>query len=488
MNRPIPGGVLMSRRVLTIGATTIVLGALFIVQGTPDKATSTGWWVNTAGAATPSPTPTPTPKPTPTQAQTTVAVVGTSRVPGSASPLPALVSDDPNVSKGADAQTRAFDLVDKNIKDILRLSGFSVVDASYISPPQFTIVPTLRFGEPDASKKKQTAVLTLLVRGHDLAQIGTAHSYDISDKVITDSTLTVAQVADILQGPVAARRASLIVINEGPRDAQTAGTSFSGPAYAEARFIAQLLELHFRAVTAAEFLGAPSSSSAGTAVATTVDDLAKQICGVDPTVTMLRYNVIYDQTTNPLFSTQNATSTIYARAQTCDTPEREWPAYRETTLTRTFGNQGKVIPLYFGLANFLLSSGRNNKYYRGVLGKGGVIATSLLPDVSATAAESIAVGYAADRVACEYALDQLQEHYSADQFRAAVDNATKNRRHRFFTPVGSTEDDLRGDPCHAARDIEYQLRYMNPRDIAHPQLREASPSPIPSNLLNTFSH
>jgi hypothetical protein len=440
---------------------------------------------------TPTPTPKPTPTATPTPAGTTVAVIVPTLVSGSDKPTDAIVGKDPGVPKNADAKTRAFDLVQKNIKDALRLSGFSVVDASFLSPPQFTIVPTLRFSDADSSKrKKQTAILTLLVRGHDLAQVGTAHSYDISDKVLSDSTLTVNQVVDILEAPAAARRASLVVINEGPRDTQTAGTSFSGPAFSEARFIAQLLELNFRAVTAAEFLGAPSSSTAGTAVATTVDDLAKQICGIDPTVTMLRYNVIYDQTSNPLFSTQNATSTVYARAEKCGIAEKDWPAYRQTTLGRTFGNQGKLLPIYFGFANFLLSSGRNNKSFLGVLGKGGPIATSLLPDVASTSAQAIAVGYAADRVACQYAIDQLQQFFTADVFARAVADATQNRRRRPFTPVGSTQDDLRGDPCHAARDIEYQLRYLRaPAPVTKGSLTSVpSPSPVPSSLLKGFSH
>lgn len=420
-------------------------------------------------------TSTPTPAPT----ATTIAVVVPTIAPGSSTPVDATVAADPNAPQGADATARSIDLVRTNLVTALSLSGYKVVDPSFADPPQFTVIPVLRFGAVDPDPKKpQMATISLLVRGRDLAPIGAERVYDVTSSGITSASLRVNQIADALQSPIAAQRARIIVINEGTRDSQTAGTSFSGPAYTDARLIAQLLELQYPAVTATEFIGAPSTST-GT-VATTVDDLARQICNIDPSVTLLRYRVIYDQTTNPLFSTQNATSTIYARAQRCGAQEENWPAYRETTLTRTFGNQGKIIPLYFGLANFVLSSGRNNQYYRGILGKGGAIATSLLPDAPSTSAEAMAVGFSADRVACQYVNEQLRAKFP-DRFDAAVASATLNRRQPIFAKYGTTQDDLRGDPCHAARDIQYQLRLPAATPVV-------SPAPVPLNLLKTFSH
>jgi hypothetical protein len=144
-----------------------------------------------------------------------------------------------------------------------------------------------------------------------------------------------------------------------------------------------------------------------------------------------------------------------------------------------------IVPLYFKLANYTLTSIRKSPSWRGLFGTDGAISQNLLPQVDTNAAVTMAVGQAADGLACSFVLERLRKAFPT-QFRQAQEEA--GREATTFLVLHKhpklDSNDVTKYPCRAATLIATQLE-----SVRTPSPTSSSePAPVPSPPENVIRH
>ena len=335
-----------------------------------------------AGAATPTPAPTPTPTPTPTPLPPVTVLAPTFSV-----------SPAPPGAPGAAA-------VRDGLRDALN-GTFQYAAVEQDAPPANgdMLVTVIRL---DGSTNPHVYLdLTDISMPSGSTVVHT--SVDVTGR--NAPFVTQADVLSALKPATVVRTThpNVVIINDGLQDiGRTAGTSFSGTAYFEARLQQELAYLGWAAMPISEFLA--GSQSTNVALSTSNEDAFKAACVLDRGLRAAVYQLNYEESVNPLWGTQNGSAVAVVRLVRCGESISTAKAFPLSAKAKDFGNSGLLNLQYFNLANWLLTAGRKNPAYRGFLGTTGTIASSLMPSIPLTSAETQAVGTSARKSACTVAM------------------------------------------------------------------------------------
>jgi hypothetical protein len=283
--------------------------------------------------------------------------------------------------------------------DSLPASGFVVRDVIRVETPGPVASPS---GGVTATPGPTHFYADITVTTADLQTLVNKGSVDITGRQDNDQLLDESEVLPLLEAAPHHANASVVLINEGPPDSRTENTAFNGPAYVEARLVAELARQKVDAMSISDYLS--QSSSGGNVTVVGTDAAFASACALDSSLTALRYIVQYSETTNPLFGTQNGTARLDAHIQRCTDTFATSRLVGANGNARNLGNSGLLFLQYFNLINFGLSSIRKDPGSHGFFGTSGAIVSGILPSAANTAAEARSVGETAKRIACTYSL------------------------------------------------------------------------------------
>lgn len=276
-------------------------------------------------------------------------------------------------------------------------SGSTFKDEGYVVIPRLNITGTSDFRSMllTLTVLQMPKIISLQTKTYDVKAAVQAYSQKIS----TVPFVSAIELNSLLSANVTPPLipADVVFINDGLPDSKTAQSTFSGPAYYEAR-LHQDLQIHrLLGIGIGQYLNSPGNTGA-LAIFSSNDEALNAACAKNPDIVAIRYSLDYEETKNPVWGSQNGTATIVTRLQRCgEPPTTEYPIVANA---HNIGSGALLSPQYFELANWLLSSARKNPNYRGFLGTQGGIAATLLPVAPDTAAEARAVGDTARKSAC----------------------------------------------------------------------------------------
>jgi len=325
-------------------------------------------------------------------------------VASSEADVPTVYVWTPQYTGSAPAGAPSAKEVQDDLSGILNFSKNYKAVESDVTPVSGTILRTI-IAAPATSKDSYQVAFTVADAATLQRISGQTLNFLSADKPYY---FQASQILALFSPHPMVAHANVVLIDDSPTDTQTSATAFNGPSFTEARLKEELAAYGIIALPIASFLG--STALAGTTaqgnplVVTDADTAFNTACTMDPNIYGVRYVIQYAESRNPLFGFLNGHAQLNVHVQNCTTTYANAKALATTGDAHFLGNTGLLNPQYFALFNWALTRGRLNPSYRGFLGTGGIVASSLLPNVPDTSAQSTAVGKAAANISCAIAL------------------------------------------------------------------------------------